>query len=70
MARDAAGYEARSYLTRFKVRTIETQSPTQVCQTSPHFKMNPLSFPKMPILVQRYKIAPYYLWLDVTYDSL
>lgn len=37
-ARDASGYEARSYLTRFKARTIDTQSSTQVCQTSPHFK--------------------------------
>lgn len=55
MVTDAAGYEARSYLTRLKAGTIETQSPTQVCQTSPHFKLSLLSFPKMPIPVRRYK---------------
>lgn len=66
MVTDAAGYEARSYLTRLKAGTIEIQSPTQVCQTSPHFKLSLLSFPKMLILVRRYKREPYYLWLNVT----
>lgn len=61
MVTDAAGYEARSYLTRFKARTIEILSPTQVCQTGPHFKMSLLSFPKMPIPARRYKRVPYYL---------
>lgn len=53
-----------------KARTIGTQSSTQVCQASPHSQMSLLSFPKMSTPARRYEGRPYYLWLEVTYDSL